>query len=330
MRRVLRRAKIKDKDLGELESDFKSQWVSSAKRRLVDSAKMQKELPSAGGWRPNLSINNLEQEKKREVEREIKEKNKLRRRRKNTRTILKLALFGLLFLAVYFGLCWGSKRMIYSDSLGGESAYSSQMREVAQNAVRGGFLGNVKPSFGRYQKIEKGIMGQHPEVDGVAVKFNFWKMATEVKLKIEVPIISWQISAGRTAYVNEKGEVFEPPASLVALFKPLEIAGTGLGATTDDSLPVNSDKLRWIVAVVPEIRNAGIEASKVNVAGESLKSVEVELSSGVRLIFSTEEDPVRSGVAAAKSVKYLERTRQGGLGGLSYIDVSNPDRVVYK
>jgi predicted nucleic acid-binding Zn ribbon protein len=210
-----------------------------------------------------LSINNLEQEKKREVEREIKEKNKLIKRRKNTRTVLKLAIFALLFVMVYFGLCVGSKRMIYSDSLessfGAENEYSEQMRAPVQKAVNGGLVGNFKPSFSRYEKIQKSIVAAHPEVDKVDAKFNFWKMATEVKLKVEIPIISWKIAEGRAAYVNEKGEVFEPPASLVALFKPLEIAGTGLGATNGQSVPINNDKLKWIVAVVPEIQKSGIE-----------------------------------------------------------------------
>lgn len=308
-----------------------SKSANSSRNSRYESRVKTSSVESGASWRPNQSINNLEQEKKREVEKEIKEKNKLRRRRRNARVTLKLAIFGLVFVGIYIALCMVSKRVEYGDSLQSVNVYSESMEKEAQKAVSGGIIGNIKPSFSRYDEIRTSIIKDNPEVDSVAVKFNFWKMRTDVKLKIETPIISWKISEDKTAYVNEKGEVFEPPLSLVELFKPLEIAGTGLGATSNQAIPVNNDKLGWIVAVVPEIRNGGVEASKVNVAGETLKNVEVELAAGnIRLIFSTEEDPVRSGVAAAKSVKYLERSRQGGLEGISYIDVSNPDRVVYK
>lgn len=325
---ILRRRKRQNQEPQEAEEAFKSQRARSVR---VNSSPNIKKEPSSS-WRPNLSINNLEQEKKREVEREIKEKNRLRRRRKNVRATIKLSIFAVVFLAIYLGLCLLSKRVSYSDSLNNaESSYSKHMQAEAGKAVAGGLLGNIKPSFSRYQEIKLSIIERNPEVDSVEAKFNFWKLSTEIKLKIETPIISWKISGGKTAYVNEKGEVFEPPVSLVELFKPLEIAGTGLGSTSNNSVPINNEKLKWIVAVVPAIRSNGVEASKVNVAGETLKNVEVELSSGgVRLIFSTEEDPVRSGVAAAKSVKYLQQSRPGGLEGLSYIDASNPDRVVYK
>ncbi len=311
--------------------EFKSRRNTNAPRRPAQNVRPADANETSSSWRPNLSINNLEQEKKREVEKVIKEKNRLRKRRRNVRVTVKLVSFGLAFVVAYLGLCVVSKRVAYSDSLGTDNPYSKQMQEVAQGAVGGGIIGNVKPSFSRYEDIQNAIIKKNPEIDSVAVKYNFWKMRTEVKLKVETPIISWKINEGKTAYVNEKGEVFEPPVSLVELFKPLEIAGTGLGATSNQTIPVNNDKLRWIVAVVPQVRNGGVEASKVNVAGETLKNVEVELATGgIRLIFSTEEDPVRSGVAAAKSVKYLEKARQGGLVGISYIDVSNPDRVVYK
>jgi hypothetical protein len=283
-------------------------------------------------WRPNQSINNLEQQKKQEVDKEIKEKTKLIKRRRNLKVTLRLVVFFLVLILIYFSLCFSSKRVNFSvDGLENGASYSESLGSAVNSAVGGGVIGNVQPAFYRYEKIEKTLTSSREDVDSIDLKFNLLKLRTDAKVHVNIPIIKWVSSDGKTSHVDQKGEIYSPPDELVKLFSPLEIGGTGLGAVSGSRIPVSPDKLAWIVKLVPQLRQGGVEPSKVNVVAESLKGVEVLLvGKDTRLLFSTDEDPVRSGVAAAKSVKYLEQSRAGGLAGLSYIDVRTPERVLYK
>lgn len=283
-------------------------------------------------WR-NTSINNLEQQKKQEVDKQIKEKNKIKKRRKNFRITLKAAviLFGLLSL--YLLVCGASKRvkLDVEGVPGARTDYNLAIEKAVEERVGGGIVGYVKPAFYRYDDIRKGLITGRDDVDRIELKFNLLKLRTEAKLKVNVPIIKWVSPDGKTTYVSQKGLIYQPPQELVDAYKPLEIGGTGLGSEESAKIPVSADKLAWIVRLVPELRGGGVVPSKVNVLAESIKGVEVLLEGkGTRLIFSTDEDAVGSGVAAAKSVKFLERSREGGLEGLSYIDVRSPERVLYK
>lgn len=317
----------------------RGQSTSSRSKKPVRSASEVNNLVNKAAtnnsklsWRPNQSINNLEQEKRLEVDKEIKEKSKLIKRRRNLRVTLRLAAFLLALVAIYFLLCLFSKRTNFSiDGLENGTSYSESLGSAVDGAVGGGLIGNVKPAFYRYNKIEKTLTSAREDVDSVDLHFNLLKLQTDAKVHINVPIIKWVSSDGKTSYVDQKGEIYNPPDELVKLFSPLEIGGTGLGAVSGSRIPVSPDKLAWIVKLVPQLRKGGVEPSKVNVVSESLKGVEVLLvGKDTRLLFSTDEDPVRSGVAAAKSVKYLEQSRAGGLAGLTYIDVRTPERVLYK
>ena len=307
------------------ESNINSkEGASLLNRSFTSSAK--------GSWR-NASINNLEQQKKQEVDRQIKEKNKIINRRKNLKVTLKITAVIVLFFIGYLLLCLTSKRveLKLEGVPNANTEYTSSIKSAVDKSVGGGIIGYVKPAFNRYDSIRKDLVVGRDDVDRIDMKFNLFKLRTEVKLKVNVPIIKWISPEGRATYVNQKGQVYEPPKELVDTYKPLEIGGTGLGATSNSKIPVSADKLAWIVSLVPELRNGGLAPSKVNVISDSIKSVEVLLEGkSVRLIFSTEEDAAGSGISAVKSVKFLESSREGGVKGLSYIDVRSPERVLYK
>lgn len=310
---------------------YKSNKVSTEKG---EASLLNRSLsPSVkSSWR-NSSINNLEQQKRKEVDKQIKEKNKIIKRRKNFKATLKIGAVVVAFFVIYLILCLTSKRAELSlDGVPNtKTDYSTSIKKAVDKEVAGGIVGYVKPSFNRYEDIKEGLISGRDDVDTVDLKFNLFKLRTEVKLKVNVPIIKWISPGGKTTYVNQKGQVYNPPKELVDTYKPLEIGGTGLGSEANAKIPVSSDKLAWIVKLVPELRGGGVEPSKVNVMAESIKGVEVLLEGKeTRLIFSTEEDAIGSGMAAVKSVKYLERSREGGLVGLSYIDVRSPERVLYK
>jgi hypothetical protein len=299
---------------------------------LESTRKLAKEATkSAVAWRANLSINNLEQEKRQEVDKEIREKNKLRKRRRTFRLTLKLGSLLIAVVGLYLLICSLSKRVSYSDNLPSNSGYSKLLEGELQKAASGGLIGYIKPGFMRKESIEVNLAKARAEVDGVNLKFNYLKMEMEAEVRVEIPLIKWSSPDGKTVFVNQKGQIFDPPADLVALFNPLEIAGAGLGSEVGSNKPVSPEKLAWIVVLVPALKEGGVEPSKASVVADSLKTIEVSLpDKQTRLIFSTEEDPGRSGVAAAKAVKYLEKSRAGGVGSLLYVDVRTPERVVYR
>jgi len=304
-------------------------------RSSTEVSNLVNKTVAAGGklsWRPNQSINNLEQQKKQEVDKEIKEKTKLIRRRRNLRVTLRLAVFFFSMLVLYFSLCYFSKRANLSvEGLDGNSAYVKDLEKDVSKATSGGLLGSVKPSFSRYKDIETNLRKNREDVSSVELKFSLFKLRTDVKVHVNKPIIKWISAEGKTSYVDQKGRVYEPPEDLVKLFNPLEIGGAGLGTESGSKIPVSPEKLAWIVKLVPKLREGGVEATKVNIVADSLKGVEVLLAGQeTRLLFSTDEEPIRSGVAAAKAVKYLQQSRAGGLVGLAYIDVRVPERVLYK
>ncbi len=283
-------------------------------------------------WRANQSINNLEQQKKQEVDREIKEKTKLIKHRRNMKVTLRLAIFLLAVGSIYFSLCYFSKRSNLSiEGIDNNSTYAGSLQKDTSKAVGGGVVGNFKPSFNRYKDIETALKRSRADVDSAQLKFNLFRLRTDVTVQINKPIIKWVSAEGKVSYVDQKGRIYNPPEELVKFYNPLEIGGAGLGSEAGSRIPVSPERLAWIAKLVPKLREGGVEAAKVNVVVDSLKGVEVLLAGKeTRLLFSTDEDPARSGISATKSIKYLEQSREGGLTGIAYIDVRTPDRVLYK
>lgn len=321
--------------LDESEPEFVSKRVnqnSNKKSRSLNSTKPSPDkMANNGVWRPNASINNLEQEKKKEVDLEIKEKNRKKKRRVRARITVKFSLVVLGFVVGYMLLGMASRRSNVTLDNGEGTGYESELASIINSDVDGGFLGYIRPAFLRYRSIESRIEEQRDEVDEAKLHFNLFRMRTEVDVKTNIPLVKWIGADGSPSYVNQRGEVFEPPTSFVNLFKPLEIGGSGLGTEPGSKVLASSEKLAWAVGVIPVLREQGIEPSKVNIDAQSFKSVEV-LITGVdtRIIFSIDEDVSRSGVAAARAIKFIEKGGVEALRGVGYIDVRTPERVVYR
>jgi hypothetical protein len=327
-------------EMGE-EQQFVSKRVQQKpvnRSRRVSPAKLKNNVSSnpnvianTSVWRPNASINNLEQEKKKKVDLEIKEKNRKRRRRIRTRLTLKFSLVVIGFFGLFLLLGVASKRVNVALDYGEGTAYEEDLKSSVNAEVDGGLLGYIRPAFLRYRLIESSLEKQRDEVDKVEMHFNLFRMRTEAEVKTNTPLVKWIGADGSPSYVNQKGQVFEPPTSFVTLFNPLEIGGSGLGSEPGSKVLASSEKLAWAVGVIPVLRGQGIEPSKVNIDASSFKSVELLLP-GVetRIIFSIDEDVNRSGVAAARAIKFIEKSGVGGLPTVGYIDVRTPERVLYK
>lgn len=301
------------------------------KRSAAPASVSPSSLANSSVWRPNASINNLEQEKKKEVDREIKEKNRRKRRRVQVKLTFRLVVIIMAAVGIFLLLGASSKRVHINLDNGAGTAYEQELQSSLNSDVNGGVIGYLRPAFLRYRKIETKLEKQRDEVDTAKLHFNILKMRTEAEIKTNIPLVKWMGADGRPSYVNQKGRVFEPPTSFVSQFNPLEIGGSGLGAEPGSKVLASSDKLAWVVGVIPVLREQGIDPSKVNIDGQSYKSVEVLLNGvDTRLIFSIDEDVTRSGIAAARAVKFIQKGGVEALKGVSYIDVRTPERVVYK
>lgn len=288
-------------------------------------------LANSGVWRPNASINNLEQEKKKEVDKEIKEKDRRRRRRVRVRITLRLVVLVAIGIGLFLLLGASSRRVHLNLDNGAGTAYEDDLKSSLSSDLNGGLMGYIRPAFLRYRHIESQLIEQRDEIDSAKLHFNILRMRTEAEVKTNIPLVRWVGADGIPSYVNQHGQVFEPPTSFVEQFKPLEISGSGLGSEPGSKVLASSDKLAWAVGVIPVLREQGIDPVKVNIDGQSYKSVEV-LINGVdtRLIFSIDEDVTRSGIAAARAVKFIQKGGAEALKGVGYIDVRTPERVLYK
>lgn len=313
------------------EETFKSQRPQpqsrSPKKRASQASQTQ--VPGGGLWRPNASINNLATEKKKEVDKAINEKVKLRKRRFRARVIAKASLVTFILVGGFFLIGLSSRRLHMEMDQGASEDYKSSLESSLSNRLNGGILGFVNPAFMRYRAIEDAVPKQKDEVGSLDLSYNFIKFRTEAKVKMNVPLVKWVSPEGSVSLVNQKGRVFEPDPGFASGFKPLELSGSGIGVAEGSKAIASADKLEWVVSVIPVLREQGIEPTKVNIDGESFKNVEVVVGE-TRLIFSIEEDSGQSGFAAAKSINHLQKSRAGGLAGLSYIDVRSPERVLYR
>lgn len=319
----------------EEEQQFVSKRVqqkSVKKSKSNGSPKLNPDaLANNGVWRPNASINNLEQEKKKEVDLEIREKNRKKKRRVRTRMTVRFSLVVLGFITVYILLGMASGRANVTLDKGEGTGYEEELVSIINSDVNGGILGFIRPAFLRYRSIESKIEKQRDEVDEAKLHFNLFRMRTEASIKTNTPLVRWIGADGSPSYVNQRGEVFGPPTSFIELFKPLEIGGSGLGTEPGSKVLASSEKLAWAVGVIPVLREQGIEPSKVNIDAQSFKSVEVLLTGvDTRIVFSIDEDVKRSGVAAARAIKFIEKGGVEALKGVGYIDVRTPERVVYR
>lgn len=316
--------------------DFVSKRVkrtgSKNKKVSVVGARQDPSLLANGGvWRPNASINNLEQEKKKEVDQEIKEKLRKKKRRVRTRLTVRFILVLFTFIVTFLLIGMASKRVHINLDNGGGTVYEQELAGSLRSDLDGGVLGYIRPAFLRYRVIEGNLEKQRDEVDAAELHFNLFRMRTEATIKTNTPLVKWLSADGSPSYVNQKGQVFEPPTSFVGLFNPLEIGGSGLGTEPGSKVLASSEKLAWVVGVIPVLREQGIEPSKVNIDAQSFKSVEVLLTGvDTRIIFSIDEDAARSGIAAARAVKYIQKGGVEALKGVGYIDVRTPERVVYR
>lgn len=327
----------KKQDIKDSQEDkFVSKRVQQSKRSkklkpAVSDEPNPRAFVNSGIWRPNASINNLEQEKKKEVDQEIKEKNKRKKRRIRARLTLRFALLALGAVGVFLLLGVASRRVNVNLEHGSGTAYQEEITKSLSSDLDGGLLGYIRPAFLRYRVIEGNLERQRDEVDAAELHFNLFRMRTEATIKTNTPLVKWLSADGSPSYVNQKGQVFEPPTSFVGLFNPLEIGGSGLGTEPGSKVLASSEKLAWVVGVIPVLREQGIEPSKVNIDAQSFKSVEVLLTGvDTRIIFSIDEDATRSGIAAARAVKYIQKGGVEALKGVGYIDVRTPERVVYR
>ncbi len=302
------------------------------KKRLAASSNVApSSLANSGVWRPNASINNLEQEKKKEVDKEIKEKNRRKRRRVQIKVTLRLAVIVLVSVGIFLLLAISSRRVHLNLDNGGGTSYEQDLKNSLNSQLDGGIFGYIRPAFLRYRGIESNLEERRDEVDSAKLHFNILRMRTEADIKTNIPLVKWVGADGTPSYVNQKGQVFEPSTSFIEQFKPLEIGGSGLGTEPGSKVLASSDKLAWVVGVIPVLREQGIDPSKVNIDAQSYKSVELLLNGvDTRIIFSIDEDTTRSGTAAAKAIKFIQKGGAEALRGVTYIDVRTPERVLYR
>lgn len=313
------------------EASFTSSRVQISKKRPSRGKGI---LQSKTVWRPNASINNLEQEKKKEVDREIRDKIKRRRHKLRLRLTLRTVVVVAACVLVYTLIGLASKRINLNLDNKVNDDYKSGLKSSISKDMGGtGILSYIRPPFIRYRAVERSLEKERDEIDSARLHFNLFKLRTEADLKTNIPLVKWIGSDGRPSYVDQKGRVFEPPTSFVEEFKPLEIGGTGLGAQPGSKVLASSDKLTWVVGLIPVLRSQGLSPIKVNIDAQSYKSIDVLLD-GVeaRLIFSIDEDFTRSGIAASRAVKYIEKEGGGeqALKNLTYIDIRTPERVLYR
>ncbi|HRV76373.1 MAG: hypothetical protein H6799_01875 [Candidatus Nomurabacteria bacterium] len=323
----------KNTEVGEEVVFVSSRTRTSQKKKLSVSKENTtlNSLANTGVWRPNANINNLEQEKKKEVDREIKEKQKRKNRRIRARLTLKFLMVVLTVLVIYAIIGISSKRVHIILDNGAGTAYESDLKIDLNKDLDGGLFGYVRPAFLRYRSIEGSLIDNRDEVNIIKLHFNIFRMRTEAEIKTNSPLVKWIGTDGKPTYVNQKGRVFEPPPNFVAQFKPLEIGGSGLGAESGSKVLASSDKLSWVVGVIPVLREQGIDPIKINIDAQSFKDVEVLINGfETRVIFSIDEDVTRSGIAAARTIKFIQKGGVEVMKGVGYIDVRTPERVLYR
>jgi hypothetical protein len=324
----------------QVENDEQVQFVSKRSSSGRVNKGSDSKTPDAGGprvspknsyWKPNASINNIEYEKKKEVDQEISDQNKRRKRRQRARTTLKLSLVAASLLVLFLLLGLSARRVNLSVDGVGKNEYYTELDSYVSKSVGGGILGYVHPSFFRYENIEKNVVEDREDVGELELKFNIWKLRTEARILPNIPLVKWVGNEGNVSYVNQKGLIFNPPEELIELSKPIELGGSGIGVEEDSNVLARSDKLNWVVSVIPILKEQGIVPQKVNIDAGSFRAVEVLLNGyETRIIFSVDEDPAQSGIAAARSVKFLQKGGVEVLKSVGYIDVRTPERVVYR
>jgi hypothetical protein len=311
----------------------------SRRSTLVHSPKRSnlgvKDVKSTQGksyWKPNASINNIEYEKKKEVDYEISEQNKRRRRRSRVRATLKLSLVGFTMLALFLILGLSARRVsLRVEGVEVGTDYYNDLSSYVSGSVGGGLLGYVHPSFFRYEELEESTIEEREDVGELDLKFNIWKLRTEATISPNIPLVKWVGSEGKVSYVNQKGLIFSPPEELIRLYGPVELGGSGIGVEEGSGQLARSDKLSWVVSMIPILKEQGIVLERVNIDASSFRIVEV-YAEGLefRVIFSVDEDPAQSAIAAARSIKYLQKGRAEDLDAVEYVDVRTPERVVYR
>ena len=282
-------------------------------------------------WKVNLNIQNLEELKRSGVDREIKKRARLVKNRIRSRRLIKFLGVLSVLVAMYFVIGYRSRTFKLSTDVEQGSKYSKELTEDIKNRLEGGVFNFFVPPLTKYGNLIDEFKESREELADVQFKFNYLKMKTEVLVTTSAPLVKWSSGNGQTVYVNSAGKVFSPPASFVGIFKPVELAGSGLEERSGEGGGL-SDKLIWAVGVIKIMKQQGHEPVRLEMSGGSLKRVEVFLAgeSQTRLIFSTAEDVERSGESAARVVKYFWGAGGDNLKNIGYLDFRTPDRVVYK
>jgi hypothetical protein len=301
------------------------------------------------GWALNKNINNLEQEERRKVEKEIKARERVASKRRKARFLGKTWIGILSLVVILVLLCQVAARseVRFSNPEALGDSYKNRTNSLVEAKVKGGTFGFIRPSFTRIDQIRDGVLESGSEFRAVNAKFNLFKFRVDLEIENRVPVLEWndpRLKDGKV-WIDDAGYLFSPDPEYLAGFKPVVVGGTGLSLadqggdnqkvdTASGSSPViGVERLQWISMAIPKMQAGGIGVASVNIDGAKFKEVEVMIKSdggNVRFIFSSEEDPARSAESAIKSIAYLRQSRTEGLAGLGYVDVSSPDRVLYK
>ncbi len=333
--------KNKNKRESRTQTQFESQRYSPgatiSASRTQEANRVNRKVPKArlSDWKNKININNIEQEKRQKVEKEIAERESIKLKLKKRSRKKKAIVYTLPAVIAWMLICSMSYR--YEIKFSGVHPPNKEYTDQFSLAVKDslprsgwGFTRYFVPRFINTKSVANRVQKYGNEIESVNTSFNWIKFRTDVVVVNKVPVLEWTVNGERAIYVDRFGRIFEPssPAYLQGFSV---VAAEGSGLEFDPEHPevpvIGTDRLAFIAAAIPIIQENGLSIASININGQRFKEVEALLGpEQKRVIFSADEDARRSALAAVKAYNHLASK----INGVEYIDVSSPDKVTYK
>lgn len=153
-----------------------------------------------------------------------------------------------------------------------------QYQDVVDKIMDSSWLGSFKP-FINSPKIASILERDHPEIDKVSVKANFFSNHLTVVVSFKTPALIWQTKNGQRFYVSDSGQTFKVNYSHIGDDSLVKLFDTSGLSTTQGKTVVSNDEITFVTSVNKQLGRLGIKVGQYSIPASS-KEVNLVLSSG--------------------------------------------------
>lgn len=254
--------------------------------------------------------------------------------RKKFKSHLKLKRFGrrtvnlIIFVAALIFIWWLSLISTKSYNWSGESnlqvssGYRGELKKFTNSQINNYTLLNLNSD-----KVSQAITEKFVDVQSAQVKKVWYKKGVDITITFRQPILKWE-GGGESKFVDQNGVVVSlTPINQDSLFTITDESGLGFSGGEKVFADRNITFCGIVAGAVKSNEAVNGVFQKFSIPSGSLKEVDMDLNTGIKVKLSTELDPTEQVNTLAE---VLTKLNNEGKKPAEYIDMRVSGKVYWK